>query len=291
MLPNCLLKLPSELSVHLHIFFVRNICVTPSLLSKGRTYESHPVPDSEDALRPLGWAERLFDLKKLRKDFKPCEEPSPVLMVCRLKPWKGIHFYEKGFLEKYGMGPTTKMHKWVLVKNTPHVVKELDNIKHLVRVQPVEFPDGLPTTQEDLLNFRLLPNGKFIRKGNSPFRRGSFLDLSSDLALETCRKISSMEATLLTPMDANAKYLSRAYLRQWHNQRWEQHKLFSEFFTSHYKYRLNQDGQEYRYSRLWRLDDAMRQSIRQRLNPDGTYKARNNSRFEADWNTYPWSFY
>nr|VZI51489.1 unnamed protein product [Spirometra erinaceieuropaei] len=78
-------------------------------MSKGRTYESRPVPGSEDALHPLAWAERLFDLKELRKDFKPCEEPSPILMVCRLKPWKGIHFYEKGFLEKYGMGPTTKL--------------------------------------------------------------------------------------------------------------------------------------------------------------------------------------
>ncbi|BHF58585.1 39S ribosomal protein L30, mitochondrial [Sparganum proliferum] len=219
-------------------------------MSKGRTYESRPVPGSEDALHPLAWAERLFNLKELRKDFKPSEEPSPVLM---------------GFLEKYGMGPTTK---------------------------PVEFPDGLPTTQEDLLNFRLLPNGKFVRKGKSPFRRGSYLDLSSESALENCRKISSsVEQNQLTPVDSNAKYLSRDYLRQWHNKRWERHQLFSEFFTPHYKYRLNQDGQEYRYSGLWRLDDAMRQSIKQRLNPDGTYKARNNSRFEADWNTYPWAFY
>ncbi|VDQ11395.1 unnamed protein product [Trichobilharzia regenti] len=87
------------------------------------------------------------------------------------------------------------------------------------------------------------------------------------------------------------RYLTRRYLRQWHNKKWENFEFFKEFFTSHYKYKLNQDGNEYRYSGLWRLDKSILQSVESRRNPDGTMKQPNNNRFEADWNTYPWSKY
>lgn len=70
------------------------------------------------------------------------------------------------------------MHQWKLIKNTPQKAKELDHIKHLVRVQPVIFPDGLPLNDEDMVNFRLLPNGNFVRRGRSPFRPGKPLNLS-----------------------------------------------------------------------------------------------------------------
>lgn len=84
-------------------------------------------------------------------------------------------------------------------------------------------------------------------------------------------------------------YLTRAYLRQYHNRQWSKHQLFSEHFASHYRYKLNQDGMEYRYSRLWRLDDAMSQSLQNQFNSDGTRKAPNQNRFQANWMTYPWS--
>ncbi len=70
------------------------------------------------------------------------------------------------------------MHKWALVKNTPQTSKDLNHIKHLIRIQPVSFPDGLPSSEEDYVNFRLLPNGNFVRRGASPFRPGKPIELS-----------------------------------------------------------------------------------------------------------------
>ncbi|VDD80745.1 unnamed protein product [Mesocestoides corti] len=174
-----------------------------------------------------------------------------------------MNFFERSCLERYGIGPETK---------------------------PVSFPDGLPLSEEDLINFRLLPNGNFVRRGFSPFRSGKPLNLEN-WDIITKQNIDLTAPSCVVNAPENPRYLSRAYLRSWHNQRWQHHKLFSEFFTAKYRYRLNQDGQEYRYNGLWRLDDAIRQSLSQRSNADGTYKARNNSRFDADWGTYPWAFY
>lgn len=201
------------------------------------------------------------------------------------------------------------------MKNVPNTAKELEFVKHLIKIQPVCFPDGLPVSEDDFLNFRLLPNGNFVRRGNSPFRTGKPIDLSECTVLQVAPpsnegikdvrccyfldllltiRVSSLLFFCIFQLETtkkNPRYLTRAYLRGWHNQRWQRHQLFSEFFTTKYKYRLNQDGQEYRYNGLWRLDDAMQQSLSQRTCPDGTYRARNNSRFEADWGTYPWAFY
>ncbi|VDM34521.1 unnamed protein product [Hydatigera taeniaeformis] len=277
---------------------VRHFTTSYQLSGKARTYESKPVPGSLDHLDPLAWAQRLFDLHEARKAYTYSNEPSPLFMICRIKPIKGTTFFERAFLEKYGIGPKTKVsvampciapqqHQWKVVKNAPQTVKEMDHIKHLVRIQPVSFLDGLPLSEDDLVNFRLLPNGVFVRRGNSPFRSGKSLDLAEfEIIKHPC-----VSEDKIPEVNENSLYLTRSYLKSWHNQRWQHHKLLSEFFTAKYKYRLNQDGQEYRYSGLWRLDDAMRQSLSQRKSLDGTYKARNNSRFEADWGTYPWSFY
>ncbi|KAM7541412.1 hypothetical protein Aperf_G00000028490 [Anoplocephala perfoliata] len=182
------------------------------------------------------------------------------------------------------------MSDWKLIKNSPQHAKELDHIKHLIKIQPVTFPDGLPECAEDLINFRLLPNGKFVRRGSSPFRPGKPMNISQWKIVDQTNIVESI-LPCVVESNENKRYLTRQYLRQWYNQRWQHHQLFSEFFTTKYKYRLNQDGLEYRYNGLWRLDDAMRQSLNLRRNADGTYRAHNNSRFEADWGTYPWSFY
>ncbi|KAL5961959.1 39S ribosomal protein L30 mitochondrial [Taenia solium] len=269
---------------------VRLFTVSHKLNGKARTYESKPVPGSLDHIDPLAWAQRLFDLHEIRKAYTYPSKPSPILMICRVRPIKGTTFFERAFLEKYGIGPKTKQHQWKVVKNTPRTVDEIDRIKYLVRVQPVSFPDGLPLSEDDLINFRLLPNGDFVRRGISPFRPGKPIDLAEFKIIEHPR-VSENTTLCIPDLEENPRYLTRDYLKNWHNQRWQHHKLLSEFFTAKYKYRLNQDGQEYRYSGLWRLDDAMRQSLRQRKNLDGTYKTRNNSRFEADWGTYPWAFY
>ncbi len=88
----------------------RFISTTSSLHGKGRTYESQPVPGSQDHVDPLAWAQRLFDLHEIRQSYKFSDKPSPIFMICRLKPIKGTPFFEKALLEKFGIGPKTKVH-------------------------------------------------------------------------------------------------------------------------------------------------------------------------------------
>lgn len=165
---------------------------------------------------------------------------------------------------------------WVLVKNVPSVNKDLYRIKHLIRVQPVRFPQGLPDTADDVRNCVLRPNGDLlIRK---PLRSDDSPAVSQDVR----------EGVDL-PEEVVRAHLSRKYLKSYHNDRYRSHALLKEHFTSHYRYEMNQDGQEYRYSGRWRLGKAMEQAVKRRHNADGT--RRPNLWFEADYNTYPWRYF
>ncbi|XP_018649808.1 hypothetical protein Smp_102490 [Schistosoma mansoni] len=256
------------------------------------TKESKPLPGSDEEKNPLRWAKRLFQLQESQPLLNQAKEPPLLHMVCRLKPLKGIIHYQRAILEKYGLGKDTKNHNWIVVKNTPSVNRDLYEIKHLIRIQPVIFENGLPT-ESDLLACRLLPDGRFFRhRGLSV--DSQLLDSSgpNQVNLSTYNPNQSNDLkALLHSKEENFRYLSRTYLRKWHNKRWANHDFFKEFFTSHYKYKLNQDGNEYRYSGLSRLDKAITHSLESRRNPDGTLKQPNCNRFDADWNTYPWSRY
>ncbi|KAK4469859.1 hypothetical protein MN116_007368 [Schistosoma mekongi] len=260
--------------------------------SMSYTKESKPVPGSDDHKNPLGWAKRLFRMQESPPAQNQSNDPPLLHMVCRLKPLKGIIHYERAILEKYGLGRDTKNHNWVVVKNTPSVNRDLYEIKHLVRVQPVIFKNGLPS-ESDLLTCRLLPDGRFFRhRGLSVDWKSCESSVPNETNLSIC-SVNAPNSLKASPHSngENPRYLSRAYLRKWHNKRWANHEFFKEFFTSHYKYKLNQDGNEYRYSGLWRLDKAMTHSAESKQNLDGTLKQPNCNRFEADWNTYPWSRY
>ncbi|CAH8547614.1 unnamed protein product [Dicrocoelium dendriticum] len=211
-------------------------------------------------------------------------------MVCRVKPLKGVPHYQRAVLERHGLGEDTKNHSWILVKNTPSVNQDLYVIKHLVRIQPVKFPQGLPTADDDLTKCRLLPDGRFFRYPKDSVS-GEFVTENTATVLPSSSvSIPTEDVSKIFQHSTDDKgYLTRAYLRKYHNRQWDRFQLFDEFFTSHYRYKLNQDGSEYRYSRLWRLDNAMFHAIRKQRNPDGTLKAPNQTRFEANWSTYPWS--
>ncbi|CAL8095281.1 unnamed protein product [Calicophoron daubneyi] len=273
----------------------RQLCTSGSLFARARTYESKPVPGSEEYTNPSGWAKRLFQLeaKKKSQNKASAADPPPLLhMVCRLKPLKGVPHYQRAILEKYGLGSEIKNHTWVVVKNIPSVNEELYVVKHLVRIQPIRFPQDLPSKADDLTQCRLLPDGRFLRyRGTSVDGQVVSTGELSPLKQDSCGQPANLQdPTLLfchAPSSGNG-YLTRSYLRQWHNRKWNNYELFNEYLGSKYKYKLNQDGMEYRYSRLWRLDNAMLQSIRAQRNPDGTLKQPNQNRFEANWCTHPW---
>ncbi|XP_014484794.1 PREDICTED: 39S ribosomal protein L30, mitochondrial [Dinoponera quadriceps] len=85
--------------------------------------------------------------------------PTKLLMVTRVKPFKGNPYWEKNILEKH-LGIPRLEKGPVIVKNTPEICAMLWSVKHLVKVTPIKLPDKLPT-EDDLNGTYLHENGTF----------------------------------------------------------------------------------------------------------------------------------
>lgn len=91
-------------------FAHRNLHTSAGLSVKGRTLEPKPIPGSKEHLDPNAWAKRLFQLSEKRKaNAHSATTVSPLHMICRLKPLKGVPYYERAVLEKYGLGEGVKV--------------------------------------------------------------------------------------------------------------------------------------------------------------------------------------
>ncbi|XP_015596774.1 39S ribosomal protein L30, mitochondrial [Cephus cinctus] len=82
--------------------------------------------------------------------------PSKLLMVQRIKPIKGTPYWNRDTLVRLGL--TEKSSDIVIVKNIPEVNRDLWSIKHLVKITPIDFPNGMP--DDDLSGTYLHENGK-----------------------------------------------------------------------------------------------------------------------------------
>nr|SVE73861.1 EOG090X0EYV [Daphnia atkinsoni] len=91
----------------------------------------------------------------------PPYEPSKVLMVQRIVSLKHKPYWEKDVLEGLGLSMKTKLSKIVVVANTPSVCAQLWRVKHLIRVTPITFPQGLPD-EADTAGARLQDNGELV---------------------------------------------------------------------------------------------------------------------------------
>lgn len=122
------------------------------------------------------------------------------------------------------------MHKSVPLKNTPSINKKLKEIKHLVRIQPLQFPHGLPEDESDYEHAELRSDGKmYIKKKIEAFEPSS-TEQTDDLPAQ---KAQLTRETI-------QKELDRVKLR------FELHK---EYYKAEYTYKHNQDGKEYRYTK------------------------------------------
>lgn len=88
--------------------------------------------------------------------------PSKVLMVYRVKPFKGNPYWEKDLLKQLGF--KEDVYEPVFVKNTPNMCAMLWKIKHLVKIVPVQLPEKLPTVDE-FTGIYVHENGKFYETG------------------------------------------------------------------------------------------------------------------------------
>ncbi|XP_011189672.1 39S ribosomal protein L30, mitochondrial [Zeugodacus cucurbitae] len=89
----------------------------------------------------------------------PPIEPAKLFRVQRVKPVKGNPFWEKRILKDLGLDG--KQSDFTVVKNIPDVNAMLWKIKHLIKVTPITFPYGEPSTQ-DLKHTVLKENGECI---------------------------------------------------------------------------------------------------------------------------------
>ena len=104
---------------------------------------------NEHTVRPRAHFEEIMG--KIRAEQNtPVSNPSPVHIVSRnasiclnIRPW-----YEHIILRKLGLLTRYKDER-VLIPNTPHWNRLLFHVKHLVRIVPMTFPDGIPS-QEDI---------------------------------------------------------------------------------------------------------------------------------------------
>ncbi|KPP71104.1 39S ribosomal protein L30, mitochondrial-like [Scleropages formosus] len=86
------------------------------------------------------------------------EQPHMLHLVTRVKSTKRRPYWEKKIVEDFGL---LKAHQPYVHKNIPSVNNKLKIIKHLVKIQPLKLPHGLPE-EEDVTNTFLKSTGELV---------------------------------------------------------------------------------------------------------------------------------
>uniref|UniRef100_A0A8C8S1P5 Large ribosomal subunit protein uL30m n=1 Tax=Pelusios castaneus TaxID=367368 RepID=A0A8C8S1P5_9SAUR len=73
------------------------------------------------------------------------ERPHKLHLITRIKCVVGRPYWEKRIIHNLGLD---KAHQPRVHKNIPSVNSKLKVIKHLIRIQPLKLPHGIPTEEE-----------------------------------------------------------------------------------------------------------------------------------------------
>lgn len=79
--------------------------------------------------------------------------------VQRIKPVKGTPYWERKLLTDLGL--VEKMSDFTIVKNIPENNARLWKIKHLLKIDPIDFPQGIPVESNKHLAF-VKDNGECV---------------------------------------------------------------------------------------------------------------------------------
>ncbi|XP_030642625.1 large ribosomal subunit protein uL30m [Chanos chanos] len=104
---------------------------------------------------PNVFAERSKEHEKYGGD---PEQPHKLHIVTRVKSTMRRPYWEKKVVKSLGL---LKAHEPRVHKNTPSVNNQLKMIKHLVRIQPLKLPHGLPA-EEDMADSYLNTKGELV---------------------------------------------------------------------------------------------------------------------------------
>ncbi|XP_025958986.2 large ribosomal subunit protein uL30m [Dromaius novaehollandiae] len=88
------------------------------------------------------------------------EQPHKIHIVTRIKSVIGRPYWEKKIIRDLGLD---KAHQPRLHKNIPSVNSKLKVVKHLIRIQPLKLPHGLPT-EEEMSDTFLTSKGELVIK-------------------------------------------------------------------------------------------------------------------------------
>uniref|UniRef100_A0A8B9M2N0 Large ribosomal subunit protein uL30m n=1 Tax=Accipiter nisus TaxID=211598 RepID=A0A8B9M2N0_9AVES len=116
----------------------------------------------EEQLRTFSGREKVFqpqpgDHEKYGGD---PEQPHKIHVITRIKSVVGRPYWEKKIIKDLGLN---KAHQPRLHKNIPSVNSRLKVVKHLIRIQPLKLPYGLPT-EEEMSDTFLTSNGELVIK-------------------------------------------------------------------------------------------------------------------------------
>lgn len=123
-----------------------------------------------EGVAPAVWARQMFTRSRIPKEvFQPRpgdhekyggdpEQPHKIHVVTRIKSVIGRPYWEKMIIHNLGLD---KAHQPRLHKNIPSVNSKLKVVKHLIRIQPLKLPHGLPT-EEEMSDTFLTSKGELI---------------------------------------------------------------------------------------------------------------------------------
>ncbi|XP_069732660.1 large ribosomal subunit protein uL30m [Phaenicophaeus curvirostris] len=125
-----------------------------------------------EEMASTAWARCLFTRSRIPESvFQPRpgdhekyggdpEQPHKIHVITRIKSVIGRPYWEKKIVRDLGL---VKAHQPILHKNIPSVNSKLKVIKHLIRIQPLKLPYGLPT-EEEMSDTFLTSKGELVIK-------------------------------------------------------------------------------------------------------------------------------
>ncbi|KAK2544561.1 Mrpl30 [Columba livia] len=125
-----------------------------------------------EGMAPTAWVRCLFTRSRIPDSvFQPRpgdhekyggdpEQPHKIHVITRIKSVIGRPYWEKKIIHDLGLD---KAHQPRLHKNIPSVNSKLKVVKHLIRIQPLKLPYGLPT-EEEMSDTFLTSKGELVIK-------------------------------------------------------------------------------------------------------------------------------
>jgi len=136
----------------IHTSTARCLHTSTAMLTRTRTTPLK-TPSIKDSALKLG-----FTTAKEMYPVYPLEEPPKLWMITQIKSLKHNPYWVKEAMKEMGL---YRIYDVSIQINAPEINEVLWSVKHLVKIQPVMFPDGEPTS-DDIGSTQLTNDGKFI---------------------------------------------------------------------------------------------------------------------------------